>query len=596
MDELKHLNKYFLKYKWHLLFGILFVSINNIAGVYPPRIIRHAFNLVSENITYYQMFDGFELQKDFYNLFSYGLIVFAVVVLFLALVKGLFMFLMRQTIIVMSRLIEYDLKNEIYGKYQLLSTSFYKRNQTGDLMSRVTEDVSHVRMYAGPAIMYTINLSILCTMLIIAMLSVSVKLTLLVLIPLPILSISIYYINSIINKKSQEIQAQLSEITSVAQETYAGIRVVKSYVQEENINNHFDYESELYKNKCLSLARVQAMFHPFMIALIGLSTIITIFYGGIEVINGKISAGNIAEFVIYVNMLTWPVTSIGWVATIIQRAAASQKRINAFLNEKVEIINGSIENVDLKGNIKFENVEFTYKDTGINAVNNVSFNINSGEKIAIVGHTGCGKTTIADLLLRMYDVSGGAILLDGINIEKYNLVKLREQIAYVPQDVFMFSDSVSNNIAFGKNNASEEEIIQATKYADVYKDVQNLPEKFDTILGERGVNLSGGQKQRLSMARALIKDSSILILDDCLSAVDAETEKNILYSLRKYMSEKTAVIITHRISSLIDFDKILVFEDGKIIEQGTHKILMEKEGVYYDLYTKQEVEEKKMMS
>jgi len=575
---------------------MIFVCINNIAGVYPPRIIRHAFNLVKENITYYQLFDGFALQSEYYQLFSYGLIVFGVVVLLLALIKGVFMFLMRQTLIVMSRHIEYDLKNEIYEKYQNLSTAFYKRNQTGDLMSRVSEDVSKVRMFVGPAIMYAINLTVLSLMIIIAMLSVSVKLTIMVLLPLPILSISIYYVNSIINKKSEEIQRQLSEITSVAQETYSGIRVVKSYVQEESVKNHFSVESELYKTKSLSLARVQAMFQPLMIFLIGLSTIMTIYFGGIEVINGTISQGNIAEFVIYVSMLTWPVTAIGWIATIIQTAAASQKRINAFLNEEVDITNNIADNTMLKGGIEFKDVNFVYPDTGIKAINGVSFKINPGDKVAIVGHTGCGKTTIADLLVRMYDVSSGSILLDGKEIEEINLTQLRKQMAYVPQDVFMFSDSVTNNIAFGKNDATEEEIIKSTEYADVFKDVQNLPDKFDTLLGERGVNLSGGQKQRLSLARALVKDSNILILDDCLSAVDAETEKNILYSLYKYMGNKTAIIITHRIASLLDFDQILVFEDGKIIERGTHQILMEKGGVYYDLYNKQEVEEKKMIS
>ena len=596
MNELKHLNKYFLKYKWHLLFGMIFVCINNIAGVYPPRIIRHAFNLVKENITYYQLFDGFALQSEYYQLFSYGLIVFGVVVLLLALIKGVFMFLMRQTIIVMSRHIEYDLKNEIYEKYQNLSTAFYKRNQTGDLMSRVSEDVSKVRMFVGPAIMYSINLTVLSLMIIIAMLSVSVKLTLMVLLPLPILSISIYYVNSIINKKSEEIQKQLSEITSVAQETYSGIRVVKSYVQEESVKNHFSIESELYKSKSLSLAKVQAMFQPLMVFLIGLSTIMTIYFGGIEVINGTISQGNIAEFVIYVSMLRWPVTAIGWIATIIQTAAASQKRINAFLNEEVDIVSNTSDNTILKGGIEFKDVNFVYPDTGIKAINGISFRVNPGDKVAIVGHTGCGKTTIADLLVRMYDVNNGSILLDGKEIKDINLTQLRKQIAYVPQDVFMFSDSVTNNIVFGKNDATKEEIIKSTEYADVFKDVQNLPDKFDTLLGERGVNLSGGQKQRLSLARALVKDSSILILDDCLSAVDAETESNILYSLRKYMSNKTAVIITHRITSLLDFDQILVFEEGKIIERGTHQILMEKGGIYYDLYNKQEVEEKKMIS
>ena len=594
MKELAYLNKYFWKYKWRLLLGTIFVIINNIAGVYPPRLIGQAFDLVKENITYYRLLSGFELQQEFYSFFSYALIVFGILVLVLALIKGLFMFFMRQTLIVMSRLIEYDLKDEIYAHYQDLSTAFYKRNQTGDLMSRATEDVSRVRMYFGPALMYGINLTVLLIMVITAMLSVNVKLALLVLTPLPILSISIFYVNSIINRRSEEIQKQLSQLTSVAQESYSGIRVLKSYVQEESVNQFFSDESENYKEKSLGLAKVQALFFPLMVGLVGISTIITIYVGGQQVINGQISAGNIAEFVIYVGMLTWPVASIGWVASIIQRASASQKRINQFLKSEPDIVNPSQEKLVLDGHIRFENVSFTYPDTGIEALKNLTFEIKPQEKVAIVGRTGSGKSTIASLLERLYDVSEGQILVDGKDLRTVNLKDLRQQIGYVPQDVFMFSDTVANNIAFGDHQMGKDKIYHAAKMADVLEDVNKLPQKFETMLGERGVNLSGGQKQRLSLARALIKEPQIILLDDCLSAVDSKTEKNILFNLYTFLRDKTAIIITHRISSLIDFDRIIVLENGLLVEQGTHDSLLQQKGIYYDLYKKQEQEEKKM--
>jgi len=591
MKELAHLNKYFWKYKYYLSFGILFVIINNVAGVYPPRIIGYAFDLVKENIDYYRLLSGFSLQESFYSFFSYGLVMFGVIVLCLALIKGLFMFLMRQTIIVMSRLIEYDLKNEIYEHYQKLATSFYKKNQTGDLMSRATEDVSRARMYVGPAIMYSINLTVLIIMVVTAMLSVNVRLTVLVLTPLPLLAISIYYVNSIINKRSEIIQAQLSNLTSIAQESFSGIRVLKSYVQETPTNNYFSKESEDYKIKSLDLARINALFHPLMVALIGLSTIITIYVGGMGVIAGSITAGNIAEFVIYVNMLTWPVASIGWVASIIQRAAASQKRINEFLNTEADIVNPTTAPLTLKGGVEFKNVSFTYPHTGIEALKKVSFSILPEQKIAIVGRTGSGKSTIASLLERLYDVSNGEILIDGQDIREVNLLELRRQIGYVPQDVFMFSDSVANNIAFGNHQMDRSKIEHAAMMADVLDDINDLPQKFETTLGERGVNLSGGQKQRLSLARALVKEPQIILLDDCLSAVDATTEKTILNHLDTYLKDKTAIIITHRISSLLDFDQILVLEEGAVVEQGNHQELMKAQGVYYDLYTKQELGE-----
>ncbi len=593
MKELAHLNKYFWKYKFYLILGVFFVAFNNVAGVYPPRIIRYAFDLVKENIVYYRLFGGFELQSNFYDFFSYALVVFGIVVLLLAVFKGIFLFFMRQTIIVMSRLIEYDLKNEIYEQYQKLSMAFYKRNQTGDLMSRVSEDVSRVRMYVGPAIMYGINLTVLSTMVITAMVSVNPRLTLYVLMPLPLLAISIYYVNTIINRRSEDIQKQLSELTSIAQESYSGIRVLKSYVQEEPVNQYFAEESESYKVKSLGLARVQALFFPLMVSLIGISTILTIYLGGIEVMNGRLSAGNIAEFVIYVNMLTWPVTSIGWVASIIQRASASQKRINEFLKEEPDIINPSTASLKLEGEVVFDKVSFTYPDTGIEALKNISFRIKPQDKIAIVGRTGSGKSTIAALLTRMYDVTQGQILMDGQKNDECNLTALRAQIGYVPQDVFVFSDTVANNIAFGRQDATMDEIREAARMADVHKDLEKLPEGYNTMLGERGVNLSGGQKQRTSLARAILKDPQILLFDDCLSAVDSTTEKNILYNLNHLLKNKTAIIITHRISSLIQFDQIFVMDEGEIVEAGTHQELMKQEGFYFDLYTKQEKEEKK---
>lgn len=591
MNELKRLNKYFWKYKWSVFFGIFFITLSNIAGVYPPQVIRDAFDLVKDNITYYSLLNDFEAQSLFYDTFSWALLMFGASVLLLACLKGLFMFIMRQTIIVMSRLIEFDLKNEIYNHYQKLDRAFYKRSQTGDLMSRATEDVARVRMYVGPALMYATNLTVMLIMVIGAMLSVSVKMTLYVLIPLPILSISIFYVNSIINRKSEAIQAQLSQLTSVAQESFSGIRVLKSYVQEKPTMDFFGAEAEIYKEKQLELAKVQAIFLPIMILLVGLSTIITIWVGGLEVQSGAITSGNIAEFVIYVNMLTWPVTSIGWVASIIQRAAASQKRINEFLDTESLIVSGQDSfNPEIQGEIIFDSVDFIYPDTGIHALKNVSFKINKGEKVAIVGRTGSGKSTIAELLMRSYDPQKGNIYIDNTDIKKFSIENFREQIAYVPQDVFLFSATVRNNIGFGLEGISTKEIEIASKQASVYNDILSLDNQFDTMVGERGVTLSGGQKQRISLARALVKNSNVLILDDCLSAVDAKTEKDILLQLDSILKARTSVIITHRVFSLLDFDKIIVLEEGEIAEIGTHKNLMNKKGIYFELYKLQEQE------
>jgi ATP-binding cassette subfamily B protein len=589
MKYLFTLNRFFLKYKWQLSLGMLFVAISNLFSVLSPQVIRYSFDLVKENIGYYQLFTGFSLQSEFYNVFSSVLFFFGITVLFLALLKGVFMFFMRQTIIVMSRLIEYDMKNEMYAHYQKLSTAFYRRNNTGDLMSRITEDVSRVRMYTGPAIMYAINLIVLFVFVIATMISVNAELTLYVLIPLPILSISIYYVNSIINEKSEKIQQKLSALTTEAQQVYSGIRVVKSYVKEKMFLNLFEKDAEAYKQASLGLVKIESYFNPLMMLLVGLSTIITIYVGGIQVIKGEISPGNIAEFVMYVNMLTWPVTALGWIVSITQRAAASQKRINEFLDEPVEIESPEVDEFNLRGTIEFKNVSFTYPDTGIKALENVSFKIEEGKKMAILGRTGSGKTTIAELLLRMYDISSGEILIDGQDIRQLNLNSLRKQIGYVPQDVFLFSDSIEKNIAF--SDAANITPENAAKSASVHNEILGFKEQYQTVVGERGITLSGGQKQRISIARAIIKNPSVIILDDCLSAVDTKTEKTILTNLKEVLNNKTSIVITHRISSMIDFDKVVVLDKGVVAEQGTHEDLMKLKGLYAEMYEKQHLDE-----
>jgi len=594
MRELAYLNKYFYKYRWRFLLGVLFVLASNYFRVLQPQVIRYALDLVIDNVYFYRLLEGSRLQADFFGQLAKILLFFGGLTLLFALLMGLFMYFMRQTLIVMSRLIERDLRQEIFQHYERLHLAFYRKNNTGDLMARLTEDVSKVRMYLGPAVMYGVNLVFLMVMVIGAMLSVSVELTLYSLIPLPILSFSIYYVTSIINKKSEAIQGQLSTINSLAQEVYSGIRVVKSYGREEAMAEFFDEEIEDYKEKSLSLVRVEAMFRPLMIILIGASTIISVLVGGMLVIDGKISAGNIAEFIIYINMLTWPVTSIGWVASIVQRAAASQKRINEFLKTAVAVEDEAQGQTapPLKGAIEFKNVSFRYPDTGILALKDLNFSLKAGERMAIIGRTGSGKSTIADLLLRMYDIDEGQILVDGQNIRAYPLDQLRQQIAYVPQDVFLFSDTISNNIAFGAPEKSQEEIEQAARYAAVYEDIMSLDQGFASQVGERGVTLSGGQKQRVSLARALIKDPSLLLLDDCLSAVDTKTEAEITQYLKTVCADKTTIIITHRLYASLAFDKIMVLEEGQVVEVGSHEeLIAKKEGYYYELYEKQRVEE-----
>ncbi|WP_026462346.1 ABC transporter ATP-binding protein [Adhaeribacter aquaticus] len=587
MKSLSYLNKYILKYKYRFLLGILFVVLSNIFAIIPAQIVRHAFDLVKEGITLHNLYDGLDKQTEIYDVFARNVTVYAIIILVMALLKGVFTFYMRQTIIVMSRLIENDLKNEIYHHYQTLPLSFYRRNNTGDLMARISEDVSRVRMYLGPAIMYGINLVALFLMVVPYMFSVNVELTLYTLLPLPVLSVSIYYVNNIIERKSDQIQKSLSGITTFVQEAFSGIRVIKSFVREEDSQHNFTIASNQYKDKSLELNFVNSLFFPLILFLIGLSTIITVYIGGKEVLEGSITTGTIAEFLIYVNMLTWPVTSLGWTTSLVQRAAASQARINEFLNTKTDIVSQKHIKSTIAGDVVFKDVNFIYPDTGIHALKNLTFKIKHGESLAVIGNTGSGKSTIANLLCRLYDATSGTITVDGIDVRDYDIPTLRSQIGYVPQDVFLFSDTIRNNIGFGMDSMSEEKMMQAAKDADVYENIMHFPEKFDTKLGERGITLSGGQKQRVSIARALVKEPSILILDDSLSAVDTKTENAILNNLKRIMENRTTIIISHRVSSAKLADHILVLDDGDVVQHGTHENLLQQEGLYKALYEKQ---------
>lgn len=591
MGALGHLNKYFWKYKWHLFLGIFFTFCSNFFGVVPAQLVRYALDLVTETIDVYFLFKGFPIQSVFYEVFASTLFYYGGLIVLMAFIKGIFLFLIRQTLIVMSRHIEYEMKNEIYAHYQTLPLSFYRKQNTGDLMARISEDVSKVRMYVGPSIMYGFNLITVFALVIYYMAQVNVTLMWYVLLPLPILSISIYYVNSIVMKKSEEIQAGLSSISTLAQEAFSGIRVLKSFVRENHSGQQFASASANYRKKSLDLVKVDSLFTPLISLLVGFSTLLVVYIGSKEVMAGEITVGNITEFIMYVFMLTWPVTALGWTSSQIQRAAASQKRINEFLQAKSELEIGQQIVKPISGNWVFKNVSFTYPGTDREILNQLSFEIESGESVALLGTTGSGKSSLAQLLARFYDPSSGDILLDGVSLKDWDIKHVRQSLAYVPQDVFLFSTTIAENISFGQDGMSDEQIMHAAKMADVYENIMEFPDQFKTILGERGVTLSGGQKQRVSIARALAKNPTMLILDDCLSAVDTHTEHKILNNLKKIMVGKTSLIISHRVSSAKLAKRIMVLQDGQIVETGNHLQLMKRKGYYYELYQNQLNEE-----
>lgn len=576
--------------------GILFVTISNLFGIIPAKLIRYALDQTDAQITWYRLTQGFSDSDSFLNLISFNLMVFVGLVLTMALLKGLFMFFMRQTIIVVSRYIEYDLKNEIYNHYQKLDAGFYNSQNTGDLMNRISEDVSRVRMYVGPAIMYTVNLLVMFILVIWAMAQVNVTLTIYTLLPLPVLSAIIYYVHEIINRRSEEVQGKLSALTVFVQESFSGIRVLKAFSREGYVSRQFADLSESYKEDSMKLVRVNALFYPTLLILVGLSSIITVYIGGLKVIDGSITIGNIAEFIIYVNMLTWPVASLGWVVSLVQRAAASQQRINEFLNTEPGIVSGNDPIMPFTGNIRFDKVSFTYPGAAVPAVSNLTFEVKAGSSLAITGRTGSGKSTVAALMLRMYDPDSGTIFADGKHLGHVDLNQFRSQTGYVPQEVFLFSDTIANNIAFGVDEGVEREqlaerIRSAASDAAILSNINELPAGFETMVGERGITLSGGQKQRVSIARAIIRNPSLLIFDDCLSAVDTRTEEEILKNLKRIMEKRTTVIIGHRISSVRHASHILVMDNGCVVEQGTHSELLALRGTYFEMNEKQALEE-----
>jgi ATP-binding cassette subfamily B protein len=579
MKELKYLNKYFLKYKYRFFLGIVFTVLAQIFSLYTPEYIGNSINLIQDYAKSNPDFAKKELVNNI------------LIILITTIIAGILTFLMRQTLIVMSRHVEFDLKNEVFTHYEKLSQSFYKKNRTGDLMNRISEDVSKVRMYVGPAVMYSLNTFIRFGVVIIYMYNISPKLTLYSLLPLPLLSYSIFKISSKIHVKSSLYQQNLSTLSSFAQEFFSGIRVIKAYALENNKSEEFEKLTQDSKDKNLSLAKTNSLFGPLMILLIGLSNLVVIYAGGMMYINGSIAnIGTIAQFILYINMLTWPVASLGWVSSMVQEAEASQKRLNEFLNTEPDIKNLVAEKSVIHGKIAFKNVSFTYEDTNIEALKNVSFELEKGKTLAILGKTGSGKSTILTLISRLYDTSKGDILIDSSSIKNINLNDLRDSIAVVPQDAFLFSDSIKNNIKFGKEDATDDEIMVVAKKAAVHENIINFSQGYDTILGERGITLSGGQKQRVSIARAFIKDAPILLLDDCLSAVDTETEEQILNNLMQLAQQKTTIIVSHRVSSAKNADKIIILEEGEIIQQGSHNQLIEVEGYYKELYNKQLLE------
>ncbi|MBI1316409.1 ATP-binding cassette domain-containing protein [bacterium] len=581
MKALSHLNRYLFKYRWRFLAGVFFVAISVVFRIYPAQLVRQSFDAIEQSFEAAPAgaLDTGDLKS---KLVLYGLAIIGS-----SLLAGMFMFFMRQTIIVMSRHIEYDLKNEIFDQYQKLSLGFYKTRSTGDLMNRISEDVSRVRMYIGPAIMYAVNVLITLVMVIAIMLSINVELTLYVLAPLPVLSYAIYKISVAINQRSERVQSKLSDLSTYVQEAFSGIRVLKVYVQEPRVSEEFSALSDEYRSVNEKLYKVDALFFPLMSLLIGLSTLATIYIGGLQTIAGEISAGNIAEFVLYVNLLTWPVASIGWVSSIVQRAEASQERINEFLREQPEIRNQGQPGPDPKGRIEFRNVGFTYPDSGIRALNDLCFVVEEGQTLAVLGKTGSGKSTLTALLGRLYDPTDGEIYLDGKPLREWDLGQLRRSLGFVPQDAFLFSETLRYNIAFGAHAATDEQIERAAKAAEIHDTILGFPEGYATRVGERGLSLSGGQKQRVSIARALVGDPALLVFDDCLSAVDTETESKILSNLLEISRDRSTLLISHRVSTVMHAHLIVVLDRGVVVERGTHDSLMSLGGVYADLYRRQ---------
>lgn len=581
MKALKHLNKYLFKYRYQLLLGVVITIIGRIFSLVAPRLIGNSLTAVEQYLQNGKT-NSADLQRE--------LLINILIIIGTALASGIFTFWMRQTIINVSRYIEFDLKNEIFWHYQQLSQKFFKVNRTGDLMSRISEDVSKARMYVGPALMYSINTIALFVIVISYMLSIAPSLTLYTILPLPILSVTIYKLSRVINIRSTAVQELLSKMSTVAQENFSGISVIKSYGLETYAQSQFSEQAEQSYEKNMALVKVQAWFFPLMILLIGISNLIVIFVGGMQYMNGTIAFGVLAEFIIYVNMLTWPVTVVGWVTSIVQQAEASQKRINAFLKETPEVNPGKLDTKILSGHLSFEGVSFQYPETSIKALDLISFEIKPGESLGILGKIGSGKSSLLELIPRLYDPTNGKIFIDKVNIKEYNLDCLRNAIAYVPQNPFLFSESIEDNIRFGKQNATLEEIKKVAHYADIAKNIERFSKGYKTLLGERGLTLSGGQIQRVSIARALLKEAQILLLDDCLSAVDTETEETILKNLEHIAAQKTTLIVSHRISSVKHANQIIVLENGKIIQQGNHANLMSKQGYYKDLYEKQQTE------
>ncbi len=581
MKALQYLNKYFFKYRYRLVAGLIISILSRYLAVKVPEIVKNSIN-IADDFRNGMIADTSLVKMELLQ--NIGIIIG------LAILSGFFTFLMRQTIIVTSRLIEFDLKNEIFLQYERLSLNFYKKNRTGDLMNRISEDVGKVRMYFGPAVMYTINMLVLFSVAVFKMIQIDLKLTLYTLLPFPLLSLSIFILSKIIHKRSTVVQEYLSKLTTTAQEVFSGINVIKSYNTEFQTIRDFDALSNQSKEKNIHLYKAQALFFPMMILLIGISNLIVLYIGGMQYINGIISIGTIAEFIMYVNMLTWPVAIVGWVTSTIQQAEASQKRINEFLQQVPEITDGALPIQNLQNAIEFKNVSLTYDDTHIKALKNINFTVRKGETIAILGKTGCGKSSILNLVSRLYDTTTGSIFIDGKDIKEYKLSSLRNHIGFVPQDPFLFSDTIANNIKFGAQHATENQIETAAKDAVIHENITEFNQGYQTVLGERGITVSGGQKQRISIARAIIKNPDILIFDDCLSAVDTETEERILNNLKRISSDKTTFIVSHRVSSAKNADKIIVLEEGKIIQQGIHSQLLKQEGYYKELYQQQLLE------